>query len=108
MDEEQKKQFLERTVKTLIESKAVRERMTEFFGMGPEIGPVSMIMRLEDEIVSIAEGLLGEGWSGWLYWFVYDNECGGKGFDVVVGHGKEKVAVKTVDDLIRAVEYEMS
>jgi len=39
----------------------------------------------------------------WLNWFIYDNDCGKKGYTASVNAGKER-SIKTIEDLLDLID----
>ena len=104
MEKEKQKEIINTTVKVIKDSINIREVLGDF-GMSPESDIVSSLSSMEEGIIQLAEEALGPEWRQWLYWFIYENSCGEREYEVTVGYGKETFRVKTVDDIIRAVEH---
>ena len=57
-----------------------------------------------DHYVDATARLVGDDFN-WLHWFVHENDCGRKCYEVTPGTGAKKQKVRTVAQLVAVIEW---
>ena len=81
------------------------EGMISFVGGDYESPLPNAVFKAFDSYVDLVEKHCGENYfnSHWVSWFIFENDCGDRGFECV-GTDKKKKKIKTVKDLVEFVE----
>lgn len=98
-----KKETIEEFIRLHKERETLIDKLQELFGFSDGVLMYETLFSMENFVLNLAAEKIGDK-GDWLEWFVYDNECGSKGYEVTI-NGKEK-KIKTVDDLLEVIEHD--
>jgi len=100
-------------IESIIEQKKAFEAVTSAMGLQAE-SPLNEAFYsiFRTAFIAIEHAATGEspikdevGNEGWLEWFIYENDCGGRGYGA--GYDGNMKPVKTIDDILDLMEEGM-
>ena len=79
----------------------VIDDLKTLFGDCVESKIVDQMIKMFNRQLKLAKQLVNDN-EGWLEWFIFDNECGYREFNVVIG--KKEFVVCSVNDILEVIE----
>ncbi len=99
------KNKIQKIVDAYKELNKLSEHMADIFGCSSTDGAFwDPVWKLLDVAIDQLSENIGDR-SDWISWYIFDNQCGKKGLEVRLADGKKLKKIKTVDDLVKVIEF---
>jgi len=96
-------ELITKAVESKLQLDSLYDELYNMFGMNPESKYSTIVYSILGNYIDLVAEVIGDR-SEWLEWYIWDNECGSKGFEAGVNDNIR--SVKTPEDLLWLIDIE--